>query len=135
VVPAVATAAPEGPFVSRPIRIDSRDLALEDVPPPVATDGDVAGRDAVAKFAHTYNGYAQGGGPTRLVPLVAAMRQRWEETGEVPATLTDLRSALFLWHRADRHAAGSAGAMGREREWLNALLAGIRDVLADRGSG
>ena len=116
----------------RPLRIDNQELAVEDVPTPIADDGDDAGRAAAARFAHTFNGYAQGGGPTRLAPLVAAMRERWEETGEVPATLTDLRSALFLWHRADRHEAGSTGPTGREREWVNALLGGIRDLLSDR---
>lgn len=88
--------------------------------------------DAANRFAHTFNGYAQGGGPTRLGPLVAEMRRVWEDTGEVPATLTDLRSALFLWHRADRHQGGTPGARGREREWLNALLDGIRAVLDER---
>ena len=89
--------------------------------------------DAANRFAHTFNGYAQGGGPTRLAPLVAELRQHWEDTGEAPASLVDLRSALFLWHRADRHQGGTLGARGREREWLNALLEGIRAGLEQGG--
>lgn len=96
------------------------------VPAELDPDDETA-QDEVARFAHTFNGYARGGGPAALAPIVARLREEWEHDGTLPANLDDLRSALFLWYRADRHGGHTGPREPAEVAWVNALLAAIRE--------
>lgn len=106
-------------------RVPSDRLQADMVPAELDPD-DKESQERVARFAHTFNGYARGGGPAALAPIVARIREDWEHAGTLPDDLGDLRSALFFWYRADRHGGGTGPRAADEVAWVNALLDGIR---------
>lgn len=117
-----------------PSRGPGRRITNEEVTPALVPDrldpDDETSRDRVARFAHTFNGYAHGGGPTRLGPIVVQMRSTWEDHGDLPPGLSDLRAALFYWYRADRHAGSGGPRDVDDVAWINALLAAIRAAVS-----
>lgn len=123
-----------------PTRIASMDLRASDVPGDVRvgewsaaddTATDETGILDVVAFAQTFNGYAWGGAPHRLGATVAAIQQRWLDNDVLPTDLDQLRACLFYWVRAQHHGDGEP-LTPTDTQWLNALLAAIRDVLATR---
>lgn len=114
-----------------PTRIASRDLRPEHVPD-ARTVLDHDGLAPVLDFAHTFNGYAWGGGPTRMRGLVEDLRRAWEETGDLPAGVDPLRACLFWWARTRQHEADPVSEA--DRTWVAALLDGLRARVAGDGS-
>lgn len=78
-----------------------------EVPDAALTMNDLpaAGADAdeFERFALTTNGYKRLGTFRRCANLGNATIARWRETGELPASLRDLRCALFFEQRRWRH--------------------------------
>ena len=72
--------------------ISNRYLAVTDLP------GDRSKR-ALFEFAVTFDGYAWWGGVEACGAIANAAAQRWEGTGELPKSLTVLRSCLFFEQR------------------------------------
>ena len=69
-------------------------LRRDDVPAPDAE------WERIAEFAHTFDGYAHFG--EHWGERFNVVRERFLETGELPAEVDDLRACLFLEFRADR---------------------------------
>lgn len=123
-----------------PTRIVSMDLHVEHVPDDVVVSAEegvdegerVTGLQPVIAFAHTFNGYAYGGAPHQLGSIVDDIQQHWRDGDGLPSDLDRLRACLFYWTRAHRHGGGDPITTD-DADWLNALLAAIRDRLADRG--
>ncbi len=121
-----------------PTRIASMDVRAEHVPDDVVVsaeegdDGDqrVAGLPPVVAFAQTFNGYAYGGAPHQLGGVVDTIHRAWRDGEGLPTDLDRLRACLFYWARAHRH--DDATITADDADWLNALLAAIRQRLADR---
>ena len=74
-------------------RIPTEDLRVEHVPR--LDDG-----DAIATFAHTFDGYQHFGDDWGR--LMNETRDRWAEDGSLPADIDHLRACLFLAHRRER---------------------------------
>ena len=72
--------------------ISNRYLAVTDLP------GDRSKR-ALFEFAVAFDGYAWWGGVEGCGAIANAAAQRWEGTGELPKSLTVLRSCLFFEQR------------------------------------
>ena len=106
------------------------DLIVAQMSPTSQGGGVVQGLDAVVRFAQTFNGYAWGGGPQELGRTVAPVEAAWSDGAALPGSLDLLRASLFLFVRAHRHGGGHP-MTSDEADWVNALLAAIRQRLTD----
>jgi hypothetical protein len=81
--------------VPDPKTITDEDLTLGDIPEPDAE------LHRLLLFAVTTNGYANYGNAERLGAFATQTYERWEQAGELPESLAELRSCLFYHQRAD----------------------------------
>jgi hypothetical protein len=88
----------------------------------VGDDADVAERDA---FAQTMDGYEVWG--DAIARMANGWLERWERTGGLPGTLTELRGCLFFEQRRRNHV--GEGIETDRLEYENAVFAGIRALL------
>jgi hypothetical protein len=76
--------------------ISNRELRVADIPAP---DAEFWG--AIDRFALTFDGYAQH--PDDCGDVANAAAARYSECGDLPASLSELRTCLFFEQRRWRH--------------------------------
>ncbi|MBN2004324.1 MAG: hypothetical protein JXA21_13295 [Anaerolineae bacterium] len=104
-------------------KIASADLREDRIPAPDADWGDVG------EFALSFDGYAHWGSFDRCAEIGNRGKQNYDDQGELPASLTELRTCLFFEQRRFRHYGVSPE--GADLGYIRALVAAIRDkVLA-----
>ena len=84
---------------------------------------------AVLRFAHTFDGYSECGGFHESGGPANQALERYESSGELPGSLTQLRNCLFFEHRRWRHYGEDPDP--RAQAYIDALMDAIRSsVLA-----
>lgn len=103
------------------------------VPDAALTTGDVPGPDApwaeVDAFGHGYHAYKIAGSLQRVASLTLEAHDDWQADGVLPEALPRLRLALFHTVRATH----GREPDGDTERWARALVAAIRDRVADTG--
>lgn len=96
-------------------------LKREDVPGPKATWGEIA------EFALTHDGYRRGF--DSAAALGNGWARRYTESGELPASMDELRDCLLFEQRRYHHF-GTAPD-GAPLEYIRSLVAAIRELAGD----
>lgn len=115
----------------QPDEVPSGDLRASDVPLPPASTEDERAIQSMVEFAHTFDGYAWGGPPGELGPVVHGVRRTWDAGADLPDDLDTLRACLFFSVRADRFS-GGYGPNDEDVVWLQALLRAIADLASQQ---
>jgi hypothetical protein len=98
--------------------IPNEDLTLTDVPAP-----DAPFWPDIVPFALTYDGYVEGGFDA-CARFGNAAKAAYAASGELPQTLTDLRTCMFFEQRRWRHFEESPDSAWMK--YIRALLEAIR---------
>lgn len=80
-------------------------------------------------FALSFDGYAALGDFDRLATLANVASESWQQTGELPDSLVELRACLFFEQRRQRWLDQAPGEFPAEGPWLayvRALVDAIR---------
>jgi len=84
---------------------------------------------SIYRFATTFNGYAYHSVKRRVDNCLLVgryARERWVAEGQVPATATELRNALFYLQRSDHHSGGEELQSPFAAQLLEALRTMVR---------
>ena len=97
-------------------------LHLSDLPEADSTDW-----LTIARFALTFDGYGWWGSNDACADVANASLSHWTKTGQLPESLTELRTCLFFEQRRWRH-------FGEQPEpeamlYITAILAALRRIL------
>jgi hypothetical protein len=87
----------------------------------------------VAEFALSYNAYDREGGSNAVAERAKTLKNAWFAGEAVFDEVPRLRSALFFEQRRWRHL--DQEPTGREREYIDALIEGIRRLAGDTVPG
>lgn len=84
----------------------------------------------IIRFAGSYDGYADYGGPVELGDVANKHMALWHMDGTLPEVLEVLRACLFFRSRAHRHGGGAEPFT--DEAFVMALLSKIREVSGGR---
>lgn len=100
--------------------IPDHDLSEEHLPPPNADCWSV-----IAHFALTFDGYGHWGSFDKCGDIANAAAERYQKTGQLPESLTNLRTCLFFEQRRWRHFDESP--RGDDLRYIHAVVEAIRE--------
>lgn len=108
-------------------RLRASDLPASDLPAVDADDPTYLADGTYQVFAYTFNGYQALG--NACGPFANKARRRWQKRGELPATLTELRSCLFFERRRWTWTAAGSSDRPFATAYVRALVDAMRPIV------